>query len=73
MSTTFCTGSVVLVEINSNPACLGEEVDDLMEMDGIKSNLAWQEIEVDNMMELDGIKSNPAWKEIEVDNLMGTG
>ena len=33
--------------INSNPACLGEEVDDLMEMDGIKSNLAWQEIEVD--------------------------
>ena len=25
----------------------------LMEMDGIKSNLAWQEIEVDNLMELD--------------------
>ena len=37
--------------INSNPACLGEEVDDLMEMDEIKSNLAWQEIEVDNLME----------------------
>ena len=53
MSTTFCTGSVVLVEINSNPACLGEKVDDLMEMDGIKSNLAWQEIEVDNLMRLD--------------------
>ena len=39
--------------INSNPACLGEEVDDLMEMDGIKSNLTWQEIEVDNLMGLD--------------------
>ena len=51
MSTTFCTRSVVLVETNSNPACLGEEVDDLMEMDEIKSNLAWQEIEVDNLME----------------------
>ena len=38
--------------INSNPTCLGEEVD-LMEMDGIKSNLAWQEIEVDNLMEPD--------------------
>ena len=37
--------------INSNPACLGEKVDDLMEMDVIKSNLAWQEIEVDNLME----------------------
>ena len=33
---------------------LREEVD-LMEMDGIKSNLAWQEIEVDNLMELDEI------------------
>ena len=42
--------------INSNPACLGEEVD-LMEMDGIKSNLAWQEIKVDNLMEVDE-KSN---------------
>ena len=52
MSTTFCTWSVVLVETNSNPACLGEEVD-LMELDGIKSNLAWQEIEVDNLMGLD--------------------
>ena len=49
MSTTFCTWLVVLVETNSNPACLGEEVD-LMEMDGIKSNPAWQEIEVDNLM-----------------------
>ena len=57
MSTTFCTWSVVLVETNSNPAYLGEEVDDLMEMDGIKSNLAWQEIEVDNLMGLDE-KSN---------------
>ena len=53
MSTTFCTWSVVLVETNSNPTCLGEEVDDLMEMDEIKSNLAWQEIEVDNLMEMD--------------------
>ena len=52
MSITFCTWSVVLVETNSNPACLREEVD-LMEMDGIKSNPAWQEIEVDNLMELD--------------------
>ena len=52
MSTTFCTRSVVLVETNSNPACLGEEVD-LMEMYGIKSNLAWQEIEVDNLIGLD--------------------
>ena len=52
--------------INSNLACLGEEVD-LMEMDGIKSNLAWQEIEVDNLMGLDKIKSNPAWQEVEVD------
>ena len=50
MSTTFCTWSVVLVETNSNPACLGEEVD-LMEMDEIKSNLAWQEIEVDKSNE----------------------
>ena len=33
---------------------LGEEVD-LMEMYGIKSNLAWQEIEVDNLMGLDEI------------------
>ena len=57
MSTTFCTWSIVLVETNSNPACPGEEVDDLMEMDGIKSNLAWQEIEVDNLMGLDK-KSN---------------
>ena len=46
MSTTFCTWSIVLVETNSNLVCLGEEVD-LMEMDEIKSNLAWQEIEVD--------------------------
>ena len=30
---------------------LREEVD-LMKMDGIKSNLAWQEIEVDNLMGL---------------------
>ena len=52
MSTTFYTWSVVLVETNSNPACLGKEVD-LMELDGIKSNLAWQEIEVDNLMRLD--------------------
>ena len=52
MSTTFYTWSVVLVENNSNPVCLGKEVD-LMEMDGIKSNLAWQEIEVDNLMEPD--------------------
>ena len=42
----------MLVETNSNPACLREEVD-LMEMYGIKSNLAWQEIEVDNLMGLD--------------------
>ena len=40
--------------INSNPACLGEEVD-LMEMDGIKSYLAWQDIEVDNLTGLDEI------------------
>ena len=33
MSTTFCTWSVVLVETNSNLAYLGEEVDDLMEVD----------------------------------------
>ena len=52
MSTTFCTWSVVLVETNCNPVCLGEEVD-LMELDGIKSNLAWQEIEVDTLMEPD--------------------
>ena len=52
--------------INSNPACLGEEVD-LMEMDGIISNLAWQEIKVDNLMGLDEIKSNPACQEGEVD------
>ena len=64
MSTTFFTWSVVLVETNSNPVCLGEKVD---EVDRIKSNLAWQEIEVDNMMGLDGIKSNPAWQEVEVD------
>ena len=31
---------------------LRKEVD-LMEMDRIKSNLAWQEIEVDNLMGLD--------------------
>ena len=55
MSTTFCTWSVVLVETNSNPAYLGEEIDDLMEMDEIKSNLAWQEIKVDNLMELDEV------------------
>ena len=54
MSTTLCTWSVVLVETNSNPVCLGEEVD-LMEIDEIKSNLTWQEIEVDNMMELDEV------------------
>ena len=34
MSTTLCTWSVMLVENNSNPVCLGEEVD-LMEMDGV--------------------------------------
>ena len=50
MSTTFCTWSVVLVKTNSNPACLGEEVD-LMELDEIKSNPAWQEIEVDKSNE----------------------
>ena len=55
MFTTFCTWSVVLVENNSNPACLGKEVDDLMEMDEIKSNLAWQEIEINNLMELDEV------------------
>ena len=38
--------------INSNPACLGEEVD-LMELDEIKSNPAWQEIEVDILIEPD--------------------
>ena len=54
MSTTFCTWSVVLVETNSNPACLGEEVD-LMEMDGIKSSLTWQEIEINNLMVLDEV------------------
>ena len=46
----------MLVETNSNPACLKEEVD-LMELDKIKSNLTWQEIEVDNLMRLDE-KSN---------------
>ena len=56
MSTTFCTWPVVLVENNFNPTCLGEEVDDLMEMDGIKSNPAWQEIEVDNLMGLDKVE-----------------
>ena len=54
MSTTLFTWSVVLVETNSNPTCLEEEVD-IMEMYGIKSNLAWQEIEVDNLMGLDEI------------------
>ena len=29
-----------------------------MEVDEIKSNLAWQEIEVDNLMEVDETKSN---------------
>ena len=53
MSTTFCTWSVLLVKTNFNPVCLREEFDDLMEMDGIKSNLAWQEIEVDNLMEME--------------------
>ena len=57
MSTTFSTWSDSVCGINSNPACLGEKVDDLMGMDGIKSNLTWQEIEVDNLMELDE-KSN---------------
>ena len=57
MSTTFCTWSVVLVETNSNPACLGEKVDDLMKIDEIKSNPTWQEIEVDNLMEVNE-KSN---------------
>ena len=52
MSTTFCTWSIVLVETNSNLSCLGKEVD-LMELDEIKSNPAWQEIEVDNLMGLD--------------------
>ena len=60
MSTTFCTWSVVLVETNSNPTCLGEKVDDLMEMDRIKFNLSWQEIEVDNLMEVNE-KSNLIW------------
>ena len=55
MSTIFYTWSVLLVETNSNPACLGEEIDDLMEMDGIKSNPSWQEIEADNLMELDEV------------------
>ena len=55
MSTTFCTWSVLLVETNSYPACLGEEIDDLMEMDGIKFNPSWQEIEADNLMELDEV------------------
>ena len=55
MSITSYTWSVVLVETNSNLVCLGEEVDDLMEIDGIKSNLAWQEIEVDNLMGLDEV------------------
>ena len=45
----------MLVETNSNPAGLGEEVGDLMEMYGIKSNLAWQEIEIDNLMGLDEV------------------
>ena len=53
MSTIFCTWSVLLVKPNFNSACLREEFDDLMEMDGIKSNLAWQEIEVDNLMEME--------------------
>ena len=66
MSTTFYTWSIVLVETNSNPTYLGEEVD-LIKMDEIKSNLAWQEIEVDNLMGLDKIKSNLAWQEVEVD------
>ena len=35
MSTTFCTWSVVLVENNSNPTCLGEEVDDMMGLDEV--------------------------------------
>ena len=43
----------MLIETNSNPACLREEVDDLMKMDGIKSNLSWQEIKVDDLMEMD--------------------
>ena len=67
MSTTFCTWSVVMVETNSNPTCLGEEVGDQMKMDRIKFNLSWQEIEVDYLMGLDEIKSNPAWQEVEVD------
>ena len=54
MSTTFCTLSIVLVETNYNPTCLGKGVD-LMELDGIKSNLAWQEIELDNLMEVDEV------------------
>ena len=45
----------MLVETNSNPACLGKEVGDLMEMDRIKFNLSWQEIEVDNLMGLDEV------------------
>ena len=67
MSTTFCTWSVVLVETNSNPVWLGEEVDDLMEMDGIKSNLAWQEIEVDNLMELNEAAD---WMKKRLDDLV---
>ena len=41
----------MLVETNSNPACLREQVDP-MKIDGIKSNPTWQEIEVDNLMGL---------------------
>ena len=54
MSTTFCTWSVVLVETNSNLACLREEVDP-MKIDRIKSNPVWQELEVDNLMGLDEV------------------
>ena len=64
MSTTFHTWSVVLVEINSNPACLGKEVDDLMKIDvynflhivnsagGTNSNTACLGEEVDDLMEM---------------------
>ena len=54
MSTTFCTWSVVLVETNSNPACLGEKVD-LMELDEIKSNPACLGEEVDDLIGLDEV------------------
>ena len=44
---------------------LKEEVD-LMEMDGIKSNLAWQEIEVDNLMEMDEAADHHLREEVDL-------